>query len=207
VTLQSIAPHITDVQHINGLLSLQRKDTSRAKAYFTFCINKNTNDIESSLLLMDIYYRKNQLDSLMPLLIKVRNRTKCNPNLFLYEAKYYEKQKFYMAAKVLYEEGLACNAYATVLYFPYAELLTQMGLYKESINYYGKVINDKNVDQKILLTKMAENCKRSNDYAGALVYYKDLYALDTNQTYIQKDIKNLQDLINSQQTQTSSGSF
>jgi tetratricopeptide (TPR) repeat protein len=153
VTLQSIAPHITDVQHINGLLSLQRKDTSRAKAYFTFCINKNTNDIESSLLLMDIYYRKNQLDSLMPLLIKVRNRTKCNPNLFLYEAKYYEKQKFYMAAKVLYEEGLACNAYATVLYFPYAELLTQMGLYKESINYYGKVINDKNVDQKNTLNK------------------------------------------------------
>jgi tetratricopeptide (TPR) repeat protein len=207
LTLQSIAPHITDVQHINGLLSLQRNDTLKAKYYFTYCVNKNTNDIDSYLLLMDIYYRKNQLDSLMPMLIKVRSRTKCNPNLFLYEAKYYEKQKFFLAAKALYEEGFSCNAYATVLYYPYAELLSQLGLYKESINYYGKVVNDKNIDQKILLTKMADNCKKSNDYAGALVYYKDLFALDTTQIVIEKNIKSLQVLINSQQSQRDTSSF
>jgi len=189
--LIAIAPQMAEVNYIQAKQLLVNADTTASMNKFRECIHKDPQNIDAYIDLMALFFKKNQYDSIMPLLIKAKRMRPCQPELYLYEGRFFESINRNPVAYAAYKEGLLCNPQATELYLPISSCLEKQGNYREAMNYLSRWIEKNPTDKKTLL-RMGDIAARQDDKQGAITYYKNYLSLDSTNTFVIKEIKKLQ---------------
>ena len=192
--LQSIAPQMAELDYLEGRIFLLKKDTITSYSKYKSCIKKNPQYIDAYIELMILYYNKHMYDSIMPLLIKAKRMRPNNPELFLYEGKFYESINKSQVAFAAYNEGLLCDPQAMILYIPLSDYYAKQNNNKEAMNYMQKWL-DKNPMDAAALIKMGEYALKQNDKPAAVTYYKNSLLIDTSHVYLKKEIERIGKLI------------